>query len=109
MTIFRWIMAVLSVLLAGGAAGSFALFIAFDIDFWLQRARSLKRGLYLALLFWFNIEVWGRVVVDADPLDLTEAGASPKARRSPRAGVRRGGFLKDPETPPRPAGAIRSR
>lgn len=62
MTIFRWIIGVLSALLAAGSLTSLVLFLAFDIDIWLQRARSLRRGLYLALLFWFNTEVWGRVL-----------------------------------------------
>ncbi len=62
MTIFRWIMGVLVLLLGGGAVLCFALFMAFDINVWLDRARSLRRGAYLAMLFWFNIEVWGRVV-----------------------------------------------
>ncbi len=62
MTIFRWIMGVLSVLLAAGSLLSFMLFIAFDIELWLKRARSLRRGVYMALLLWFNTEVWGRVL-----------------------------------------------
>ena len=62
MTIFRWIMVVISVLLVGGSVLSFVLFMAFDINVWLDRARSLRRGAYMALLFWFNVEVWGRVV-----------------------------------------------
>lgn len=62
MTIFRWIMGVLSALLAAGSLLSFMLFIAFDIDLWLKRARSLRRGVYMALLLWFNTEVWGRVL-----------------------------------------------
>ena len=28
----------------------------------LERARSLRRGTYLACLTWFNVEVWGRVI-----------------------------------------------
>lgn len=62
MTIFRWIIGVLSALLVGGSVLSFVLFMAFDNNAWLERARSLRRGAYMALLFWFNIEVWGRVV-----------------------------------------------
>lgn len=62
MTIYRWIIGGLSALLAVGSLTSLVLFLAFDIDIWLQRARSLRRGLYLALLFWFNTEVWGRVL-----------------------------------------------
>ena len=62
MTIFRWVIGVLSALLASGALISFVLFIAFDINVWLDRARTLRRGLYMALLLWFNVEVWGRVI-----------------------------------------------
>jgi hypothetical protein len=62
MTIFRWIIGVISALLVGGSALSFVLFMAFDINVWLDRARSLRRGAYMALLFWFNVEVWGRVI-----------------------------------------------
>ena len=62
MTIFRWIIGVISALLASGALLSFVLFIAFDINVWLDRARTLRRGVYMALLLWFNVEVWGRVI-----------------------------------------------
>ena len=62
MTIFRWIIGVISALLVGGSVLSFVLFMAFDINVWLDRARSLRRGAYMALLFWFNVEVWGRVI-----------------------------------------------
>jgi hypothetical protein len=62
MTIFRWIIGVISALLCGGAAFSFIVFIAMDIPHWLDRARTLRRGAYMALLFWFNVEIWGRVI-----------------------------------------------
>lgn len=62
MTVFRWIIGVLSALLAAGSLLSFVLFIAFDINVWLERARSLRRGTSMALLLWFNVEVWGRVI-----------------------------------------------
>jgi len=62
MTIFRWIMGVLFGLTAGGAVLCFVVFMVFDINVWLDRARSLRRGVYLVTLFWFNIEVWGRVI-----------------------------------------------
>ena len=62
MTIFRWIIGVLSALFAVGSLLSFVLFIAFDIEVWLKRARSWRHGLYMALLLWFNVEVWGRVL-----------------------------------------------
>jgi hypothetical protein len=62
MTIFRWIIGVIAGLLALGSAISFVIFIAADIDLWLKRARNLRRLTSAALLFWFNVEVWGRVV-----------------------------------------------
>ena len=62
MTVFRWIIGVLSALLASGSLLSFVLFMAFDINVWLKRARSLRRLTFTVLLFWFNTEVWGRVV-----------------------------------------------
>ena len=62
MTVFRWIIGVLFGLLAAGSVFSLVLFLAVDIPLWLERARSLRRGAYLAGLFWFNVEVWGRVI-----------------------------------------------
>jgi len=62
MTVFRWIIGTIFGLLAAGSALSLVLFLALDIPLWLGRARSLRRGTYLAGLTWFNIEVWGRVV-----------------------------------------------
>ena len=62
MTVFRWIIGVLSGLLAAGSVLSLVLFLAFDIQLWLERARTLRRGTYMAALLWFNVEVWGRVV-----------------------------------------------
>ena len=62
MIVFRWIMGIIFALLATGSVLSLLLFLALDIPRWLERARSLRRGTYLAGLTWFNIEVWGRVV-----------------------------------------------
>ena len=62
MIVFRWIIGVLSALLGAGALLSLVLFLSFDIPVWLDRARTLRRGTYMALLFWFNVEVWGRVI-----------------------------------------------
>ena len=62
MTVFRWIMGVLSVVFVGGSVLCFVLFMVLDVEAWIERARSLRRGAYLVTLFWFNIEVWGRVV-----------------------------------------------
>ena len=62
MIVFRWIFGIIFGLLAAGSVLSLVLFLALDIQLWLERARSLRRGAYLAGLTWFNIEVWGRVV-----------------------------------------------
>lgn len=62
MIVFRWIMSVLGGLLAAGALLSFVVFVTMDLPLWLVRARNLRRGVYTVALFWFNVEVWGRVV-----------------------------------------------
>ena len=62
MTIFRWVIGVIAALLGAGSVLSLVMFLALDIQIWLERARTLRRGTYLALLLWFNIEVWGRVI-----------------------------------------------
>ncbi|HKX42265.1 MAG TPA: hypothetical protein VJO99_13990 [Burkholderiaceae bacterium] len=62
MTIFRWIIGVIAAIMAGGSLLSFAVFIAFDVPVWLDRARVFRRWMVTALLLWFNVEVWGRVV-----------------------------------------------
>lgn len=59
---FRWIIGVLAGLLALGSIASLVFFLLFDITVWLDRARALRRLTFAALLFWFNIEVWGRVL-----------------------------------------------
>ncbi len=61
MTIFRWIVGVIAVIMAIGALVSLAINIASDSPVWLERARRFRRWLWLAALFWFNVEVWGQV------------------------------------------------
>lgn len=63
MVVFSWVMFGLSALLAAGSLGAFLVFILMDIPVWLDRARSLRRGLSMALLLWFNVWVWGRVIL----------------------------------------------
>ena len=63
MTVFRWIIGVIAAVLATGSLLSFLLFISSGIDVWVDRARSLRRGTSAALLLWFNVEVWGSVVM----------------------------------------------
>lgn len=62
MIVFRWIVGVLGALFAVGALLSFTLHVAEDSSVWLGRARRLGHWLWLALLLWFNVEVWGRVI-----------------------------------------------
>jgi hypothetical protein len=63
MTIFRWIIGVIAGLLAAGSVISFIIFISADMDEWLKRARAMRRVAWAMALFWFNVEVWGRVIV----------------------------------------------
>ena len=62
MTIFRWIVGVIAALMAVGAITGLAINIASDSHIWLERARRFRHWLWLAFLFWFNVEVWGRVI-----------------------------------------------
>ena len=62
MTVFRWIMLIVTGGLFSAAVFSFVLFIVADIEVWIERARTLRRLASAAALFWFNVEVWGRVV-----------------------------------------------
>ena len=62
MIIFRWGIGTIFALLAAASVLSLLLFLALDIPLWLKRARSLRRGAYLAGLTWFNVEIWGRIV-----------------------------------------------
>jgi len=62
MIVFRWILGVIAAFFAVGATLSFALFVAFDAQLWLQRARRFRHWLWLIALFWFNFEVWRQVV-----------------------------------------------
>ncbi len=62
MTVFRWIMLVITSALFAGAVASFVLFIMVDVEVWIERARALRRLTFAAGLFWFNVEIWGRVI-----------------------------------------------
>ena len=61
MTIFRWIVGLIAAFLALGGLFGLVLYIAFQSELWLQRARSFRHTLWVLGLFWFNVEVWGRV------------------------------------------------
>ena len=60
-TVLRWIAAGIGSVLVLGAIVSFALFIAFDAQLWKERASRFAAWIRLLGLFWFNLEVWGRV------------------------------------------------
>ncbi len=63
MTVFRWIIGVIALLMAIGAVLSLAINIANESRVWLERARRFRRWTWLSALLWFNVEVWGRVLV----------------------------------------------
>ena len=62
MIVFRWIIGVLAALFAVAGLFSFFLSLAPGATVWVARAGRIRRWLWLLLLFWFNVEVWGRVV-----------------------------------------------
>ena len=61
MTVFRWIVGVVAAFLALGGLFGLVLYIGFQSELWLQRARRFRHGIWVLALFWFNVEVWGRV------------------------------------------------
>jgi len=61
MTIFRWVMGLIFGVFALGSVLAFIIFILAAIDLWIKRARAWRRLAWAAALFWFNVEVWGRV------------------------------------------------
>lgn len=63
MNVFRWIVGVIAAAMAVGALASFGLYIASNSDVWLRRARRFRHWVWLAALLWFNVEVWGRVII----------------------------------------------
>jgi len=62
MIVFRWIVGVLSAIFAVAGSVSFFLSLAPGATGWLRRARRFRHWIWLLLLLWFNVEVWGRVV-----------------------------------------------
>jgi len=63
MTVFRWIIGVFVVMMGSAAALSFIVFIASGIDLWVKRARKFRHWTFAAVMFWFNFEIWRRVVL----------------------------------------------
>ncbi len=62
MTVFRWIIGGLAAVLASLSVLTFLLFMIQDNERWIELARQFRRLTTVALLFWFNVEIWGRVV-----------------------------------------------
>ena len=62
MTVFRWIMGVLAGGLVSVALLCLMVYVSAGIDLWADRARKFGRLAWAVVLFWFNIEIWGRVV-----------------------------------------------
>jgi threonine/homoserine/homoserine lactone efflux protein len=62
MIVFRWIMGVLGGVFAVSWVIVFALYILNGDDRFGELSTRIRRWLTIVVLFWFNIEVWGRVV-----------------------------------------------
>lgn len=62
MVAFRWVMGVVFALMCCISLVSFGIFLASGIELWLRRTRMFRRWAFAAALFWFNLEVWGKVV-----------------------------------------------
>lgn len=62
MTILRWIVGISATLMATGALAAFAIAVIFDAPLWQRWGRRFRHAAWMALLLWFNVEVWGRVI-----------------------------------------------
>jgi hypothetical protein len=62
MFVFRIIIGGLAALLLLFLIDSFSLGIAFDARVWLDRAKRFRQYLWVVALFWFNFEIWGKVI-----------------------------------------------
>ena len=62
MTIFRWIIGEIGGLFAAGWFFTFLLYVLRDDDRFKELGTRLRHFTILIALFWFNLEVWGRVV-----------------------------------------------
>ena len=62
MNILRWIIGVVAAVLISGALFSLVLYVTSGVDVWADRARKLRQLGWAVVLFWFNIEIWGRVL-----------------------------------------------
>jgi hypothetical protein len=61
-TVLRWIAGVLLALLAGGWLLCLGVYLSAGVDLWGDRARNFRHFATTLGLFWFNLEIWGRVI-----------------------------------------------
>ena len=61
MTVLRWIAGVILMLFVAGWIGTVLLYVLRDDDRLQELGRRLRQYSYLIALFWFNLEIWGRV------------------------------------------------
>ncbi|XVJ68659.1 MAG: hypothetical protein HEQ39_02670 [Rhizobacter sp.] len=63
MTVLRWILGGIFLLVLSGWLVTVLSFVVSGDDRWGELGLKLRRYCYLVGLFWFNTEVWGRVVL----------------------------------------------
>lgn len=62
MTVFRWIMGVFGGMFAIGWTFTVLMYVLRGDDRFKELGQRLRHFTILIALFWFNLEVWGRVV-----------------------------------------------
>jgi hypothetical protein len=62
MVIFRWVMGIVGALFASGWLFTVMLYVLRDDDRLRELGARLRQYTIILALFWFNIEIWGRVV-----------------------------------------------
>ncbi len=62
MTVLRWILGGIFLLVVSGWLLTMLSFVVSGDDRWGELGSKLRRYCYLMGLFWFNTEVWGRVI-----------------------------------------------
>lgn len=63
MTIVRWILGPLAAFWSVLALFSLMVYVINGDDRWGDRWPTLRRQASALLLFWFNVEIWGRVIL----------------------------------------------
>ena len=62
MLAFAWLMGSIAALMGAVSLLSYGLFIGTGTELWLKRARLFRTYALAAVLFWFNVWMWGTVV-----------------------------------------------